>query len=377
MDRYRVLYLVGRLAVTSVPLEVAGHLDFNQFDVTIVAYFRSPAVSLPVIQTPDGTVPLIEIDARNWYDVSAWRALYRLIQRYRPHLLHVNHTLPAVLGCLCGRLLNVPVIVNTEHHAHTYMGLVRSLLELVTLGLSTLVICNSNHTRCSFRAWEKRLAAHKSITVYNGVDIGHIDHSFSEPARLKAQLGIKPDKFVIGHAGRLVREKDQETLIRALAIVLDSGLDATLVIVGAGPLQQRLLALVQALGIDNQVIFTGEVARSRAYQILYALDLFIMSSITEGFSNAVVEAMAARRAVVVTRAGALPEIVGKAGRLAPPRSPAALAAAILEVAALGSTELEATIEAGRRRAEICFTIQRTGAEYSRLYLAMLRQKEST
>lgn len=370
MDRYRVLYLVSRRAVTSVPLDVACHLDLSQFDLTIVTCF----LSRPAAEDTAGSIPVVELAARHQYDVRAWCALYNLIQQHRPHILHVHHTLPAALGCLFGRLLNVPVIINTRHHDHTALGPGQSLLALITLGLADLIICNSNYTRSSFRWWERRLAGHKRVTAYNGVDVQRIDQSFVEPAWLRAQLGIRPGAFVIGHAGRLVREKDQATLIRALAILVDEGLDATLVVVGAGPLRDRLLSLAYSLSLENRVVFTGEIARQRVYQILHTLDLFVMSSNTEGFGNAVVEAMGARRPVVVTRAGALPEVVGEAGRLAPPRSPTALAGAILELAQLSSAALAALGEAGRSRVEACFTVQRAGAAYSRLYRQMLHQK---
>jgi len=370
MDRYRVLYVVGRRAVTSVPVEVARHLDLGQFEVTIVTCFPAGTGS----EDAAGSITVIELGARGKYDVRAWCALYYLIQQHRPHILHLHHTLPAVLGCLCGRLLNVPAIVNSRHHDQAELGLGRSFLELITLALSDLIVCNSNYTCSSFRLWERRLAGHKCLIVYNGVDIQRIDRSFVEPARIRAQLGIRADDFVIGHVGRQVREKDQETLIRALAILLDNGLAATLVVVGAGPLQARLLSLASSLGLQERVVFTGEVARQRVYEILPALDLFVMSSTTEGFGNAVVEAMAARRPVVVTNAGALPEVVGEAGRLAPPRSPAALAAAILELAQLSPVARAALGKAGRNRVETCYTIQRTGAEYSRSYRQILHQK---
>ena len=367
MGRYRVLYLVSRRVATSVPLDVAGYLDLHQFDLTVVTYFRPDDGD-----TPD-SIAVIELGARGKYDLRAWCALYYLIRQRRPHILHVHHTLPAALGCLFGRLLSVPVIVNTRHHEHTQLGLAHSLLALIALGLANLIACNSDCTRSSFRWWERWLASHKSVTVYNGVDVQCIDQSFIEPARLRAQLGIGRGAFVIGHVGRLVREKDQATLIRSLAILVDRGLDATLIVVGAGPLRDRLLSLAQALGLKNRVIFTGQVARRRVYEILHALDLFVMTSTSEGFGNAVVEAMAARKAVVVTNAGALPEVVGHAGRLAP-RSPAALAAAILELAQLSPAVLAALGEAGRDRVESCFTIQRTGAAYSHLYRQLLQQK---
>ena len=370
MGRYRVLYLVSRRAVTSVPLDLARCLDLGHFDLTIITCFASR----PAAEATAGSIPIIELGARGKYDVRAWCALYYLIQQHRPHILHVHHTLPAALGCLFGRLLKVPAIVNTRHHDHTESNPGQSLLALITLGLADLILCNSNYTRRSFRWWERRLAGRKSVTVYNGVDIQRIDQSFVEPARVRAQLGLRPEAFVIGHAGRLVREKDQATLIRALAIVVDEGLDATLVVVGAGPLRDHLLSLVGSLGLENRVVFTGELARPRVYQILHTLDLFVMSSHTEGFGNAVVEAMAARRPVVVTRAGALPEVVGEAGRVAPPRSPAALAAAILEVAQLSPAALAALGEAGRGRVEACFTIQQAGAAYSRSYRQLLYQK---
>ncbi len=164
-----------------------------------------------------------------------------------------------------------------------------------------------------------------------------------------------------------MREKDQETLIRAVAAARQENERVHLVIVGDGPLRSRLASLAQELELGDRVTFTGAVQRAQVYEILHASDLFVMSSITEGFCNGVVEAMAARRPVVVTQAGALPEVVGQSGWFVPPQTPGAIVNAIKEIAALPRQEIDAVTDAARRRVEDCFTIQKTARAYETIY----------
>jgi glycosyltransferase involved in cell wall biosynthesis len=128
-------------------------------------------------------------------------------------------------------------------------------------------------------------------------------------------------------------------------------------IVGEGELREALERQIKDLGLERHVLLTG--FRPDAIGLIKSFDVFVLSSITEGLGSAVLEAMAARRPVVATRAGGIPEAVidGKTGSLVPPNDPDALADAI--VALLKDPERrERLAAAGRERVAAEFSVEK-------------------
>jgi glycosyltransferase involved in cell wall biosynthesis len=152
-------------------------------------------------------------------------------------------------------------------------------------------------------------------------------------AAVRRELGVAQGQLLVGNVGALVDHKGQRYLVEAAALVLRERPDARFAIVGEGELEADLKARAKALGLGGRLLFTG--FRRDVPAILDALDLFVMSSHLEGLGTIVLDALAAGKPVVGTRAGGIPEIIehGSHGLLVPPRNPAALAAAILRVLA--------------------------------------------
>ena len=130
-----------------------------------------------------------------------------------------------------------------------------------------------------------------------------------------------------GTVGRLDPVKDQAGLIRAFAQTPNVGKSA-LVIAGDGPSRPQLEAVIKELGLGGRVRLLGE--RDDVPLVLRALDVFVLPSIGEGISNAILEAMATGLAVIATRVGGNVELVREdvTGRLIEPRSPETLAEAL-------------------------------------------------
>ena len=165
--------------------------------------------------------------------------------------------------------------------------------------------------------------------IPNGVDTGRFTPASRDSAR--AAFGLTADDVVIGTAGRLVPVKDQATLIGSLAALRSKGLRFTCVIAGDGPLHEALTAQSAAAGLADSVRFLG--ARNDIERVLAACDIFVLSSVSEGMSNTILEAMATGLPVVATRVGGADELVeeGTSGLLVSPQAPQALAGA-LEIA---------------------------------------------
>ncbi|MBI5015082.1 MAG: glycosyltransferase family 4 protein [Deltaproteobacteria bacterium] len=168
-------------------------------------------------------------------------------------------------------------------------------------------------------------------------------------AAVRRELSVAPGQPLVGTIGALVDHKGQRYLVEAAALVLRERPEARFAIVGEGELRADLEARAEVLGLGDRLLFTG--FRRDVPAVLDALDLFVLPSHLEGLGTIVLDALAAGKPVVGTRAGGIPEMIedGRHGLLVPPRDPPALAAAVLRL--LGDPELGRRLAAeGRTRA---------------------------
>ncbi|MBN8481974.1 MAG: glycosyltransferase, partial [Xanthomonadales bacterium] len=173
------------------------------------------------------------------------------------------------------------------------------------------------------------LPVDKLVAVPNGIRVERFapaDHA--SRAALRAELGLPAGTGVFGTVGRLNPVKDHAGLVLAFAEVRQAGIDAALVIAGDGALRGELETLVVAKGLAGRVFLLGD--RSDVAQLLRGFDVFVLSSLSEGYSIALLEACASALPIVATHVGGNAEIVrdGINGLLVPPRDRGALAASM-------------------------------------------------
>jgi glycosyltransferase involved in cell wall biosynthesis len=210
---------------------------------------------------------------------------------------------------------------------------------------------------------DEGFAARAVDVIYNGIAVGPLPDTGARQ-RVRDELGVADDTLVLSTIARLDAVKDLGVLLRAAGRLLPQ-LPLRIVIVGDGPERRNLEDVAAECGITAHVRFLGH--REDARRWLAGSDIFVNTSISEGISLTILEAMAAGLPVIATAVGGTPEIVNDdCGRLVPAREPAALAAAILELANAGSRRHELG-QAARRRAETLFTIERMVAEYRAVY----------
>jgi glycosyltransferase involved in cell wall biosynthesis len=185
--------------------------------------------------------------------------------------------------------------------------------------------------------------------------------------RVRRELGIADDAVVVGTIARLDPVKDLHTLIRAVGRQGPQRGPMVLLVIGDGSERAQLEASAREVGHGSSVRFLGH--REDARDLLAACDLYANSSISEGISLTILEAMAAGLPVVATRVGGTPEIVdATCGRLVPSRDPDALASTLAALAADGA--LRRTLGGkARTRVEQRFTLDRMIREYRDAYYA--------
>ena len=258
------------------------------------------------------------------------------------------------------RAAAVPRLVRTEH-----------LPDLVTdpqqrrdcaegLALVDRVICVSASAAATFRETVGDIG--KLVVVRNG-------HPAPAPLRdraaVRAAFGAASESAVLLTVARFTPQKDHTTLLAALPAVLARHPGAQIWLAGSGPVEDAVKRLAEAMSLGAAVRFLGQ--RDDVADLLAGADLFVLPSRFEGLPLAVLEAMAAGRAVVATAAGGTGEAVTDdvTGRLVPPGDPAALAQAILDVLAPGCAERLGA--AGRARYAASFTSARMGDDTAQVY----------
>jgi glycosyltransferase involved in cell wall biosynthesis len=148
---------------------------------------------------------------------------------------------------------------------------------------------------------------------------------------VKRNLGIEGNSPLIGTAGRLVPVKGLDFLLKAAKIMQKKFPRLKVLIIGEGPERKNLESAASKLGIDSQLIFTGE--REDVHDLIYAMDLFVLPSLSEGIPMVLLEALALEVPVVVSAVGGIPEVITHqfTGFLVSPKKEQALANACLHL----------------------------------------------
>jgi glycosyltransferase involved in cell wall biosynthesis len=286
--------------------------------------------------------------------------LASLLRSLRADVLHTHNPAPLLHAVPAAFVARVRRRVHTKHGANAYgvrglwaaRALVRTLDAVVAVSPQTADIA-----RIKEKVPERRLHV-----VPNGIPLRQFRPDPGARARVRHELGIPADAFVVGSVGRLAREKEYPRLVEALLPSLSARF--RLVLVGEGDARPEIERAIPARA-SPFVTLTG--TRRDVPALLSAFDLFALSSRTEGLPLAVPEAMACELPVVATSVGGLPSIVSRAsGVLVPPGDGAALRLAIEDLAR-DRSRARAMGAAARREAIASFAVERTADAYEDLY----------
>jgi glycosyltransferase involved in cell wall biosynthesis len=190
---------------------------------------------------------------------------------------------------------------------------------------------------------------------------------------IRRELGLSPKSILIGALGNLRPEKDLETFLRAARAIVDAIPSAEFLVIGDGPVGNKLKSLAIDLHLSQSVHFLGE--RPDIPDVLAALDILVMSSYTESSPNAILEAMAMGKPIVATNVGGIPEVVeeGQTGFLVPPKDPKAIADRVLSLCRDSARRLQMG-RAARARVEDNFTVQSVSGRLEAIYVRSLRER---
>ena len=297
------------------------------------------------------------------------RRLARDIRGVDPHVVHSRNwgTVEAVAAA---RWVRNCAVVHSEHgletDAYAREPWRRIWFRRVAFELADRVLAVSYQLR-DLHARRTGFAARRIGVIHNGVDERRFFADAAARLRMRAELGIAESEFCIGCVGNLLPVKDHLTALEAVARVAGVMRRWRLVIAGEGSERPRLEAFInQHPEWKARVSLLGTT--DRIPELLNAMDVYLLPSISEGISNSLLEAMSCELPVIATERGGNPEVVvdGKSGLLFPAGDTAKLAEQLLLLE--GSPEMRAQLAkqaVSRVRQE--FSIDSMVRNYARLY----------
>lgn len=343
MDKIKIVYILGSLEIGGTErqfLEFMRRINRQRFDIRVLAFHCQGPVRQEIenMQIPFQCLNFFGLPGK-FRPASYW-LLYRLLssiagylRREQPHIVQSFLYWANVYGSIAAKMAGVPVIITGRRATMEpkYKRALGQWLQNLSNLLATCIISNSEAVKQETLHRDAFVNAEKVRVIYNGLDIGRYAGSANAPA-IRRLLNISPQAPVVGIIANLQPRKRHQDLLQAAVQVVRTYPDAVFVIVGrdAGS-RSELEALVRMLGLERSVLFTGE--RPDIPDLLASFDVQVLVSSIEGIPNAILEGMAAGKAIVATDVAGNSEALthGETGLLVPVGNPDAIAAAILRL----------------------------------------------
>jgi glycosyltransferase involved in cell wall biosynthesis len=371
----RVLQLITSLergGAENHLLALLTHADRQAFQLE-TAVLCGEGELVPVFR--EAGIPVHLLRSRTRFDPLALGRLVKLLRDGNFDILH-SHLFRADIyaGLAVAQLGDRrPLVVSTRHNddrffLNPFVGLIHYMVS----AQQDLIIAISDHI-ARFTVARGVRDPGRVRRVYHGLEPPVTRALEREGQRIRAELGVGADDFLVGNVGRLALQKGQRHLIGAMPLLLQRVPRAHAVIAGGGDLEDYLCDLAEEAGVAERVHVLGP--RKDVPALMHAIDVFAMPSIWEGFGLVLLEAMAAGRPIVASRVATIPEVVvdGETGLLVPAGDPQALSDALADLADQPALAQQFG-EAGRERLRRQFSIDKMVGDTELLYRELLDER---
>ncbi len=302
----RIAHLIssgGMFGAENVLLNLAQWFHQQGETIFVGALKDSRAPKLQVIDRAKALgLPVFVIDCQGRFDLGAVFALRKFIKENKIDVLHTHNYKSDMIGLLSAKLASIPIMATAHGFTQVsqtvswYEKLDRLILKKFFNGVVVVAetVLNDFHS-----PRKKRIA--------NGLDIARFQENKELRKTFRAAYHINDHETLIGIVGRLSVEKNQELFIQAAHDFLHQHQNVRFMLVGNGPEEDKLRSLVMAYGLKYKILFTGLIEDvAGVYQ---GLDIFTLTSRTEGIPMTILEAMASLVPVVATKVGGIPQII--------------------------------------------------------------------
>ena len=336
-NKINLLHIVGYIypfaGMERKVIQLINNLDKSVFNVSLAGLIMYDERTKGFLNQD---IKLFFLDKKEGIDLKIIFRLADILRQHKIDIIHSHNWTTLLYAVLAAKIARTPVIIHGEHGIETKEiedTRLRFYLKKILYNQCQRLITVSDDIRQSIIN-RYGINNHKITVIYNGVEV-HEKSDSSHIMDIKIKYGLQKYKKIIGTVGRIKQVKDFETLIKAFKIVKDKYADSALVIVGPGndkanDYYAQLINLIEELDLNN-VLFTGTITDIDA--ILSTFDIFVNSSLSEGISNTILEAMANNVPVAASRVGGNPELVrdNESGLLFESQNEADCAECILKV----------------------------------------------
>jgi len=360
-----VLHLISRLGVGGVEnqlLLVARHYDRSLLHPVVCCIREKGEMGR---EMEAAGIEVIALGRRevHGFDPSLVLQIAHLLRRRGVHILRAHQYEASLYGRLAVPVAPRALVVCSFHNIYRRRKWHRQKLNRFLSRFADRIVAVSECVKSDIVRYDS-IPAEQVKVIYNGIDPADFAGEVKAD-QVKASLGLPPHSRVVGTIGRMTPQKGQALLLEAIAD-LRKRMDPTLLLVGDGPLRPSLERRAQELGIGDRVFFVG--LRRDIYPLLRIMEVFALPSLWEGMGTAVIEAMAAGKAVVASDLAPLREIIPTSdlGILVRPNDEKSLREGIGQLLEdRGLSE-----EMGKRSREYAlsrFPIQKTVSDYQDLF----------
>ena len=311
----------------------------------------------------DEGIPTSVIGIDGAFDVRWARAFAALVKKEQIDVIHAHEFTANVYGALMGRLTGIPVIA-TVHGQNYYWEQAKRRIAYRLVSRSARMVAVSENLK-QFVIQRAGVPSARIGVMYNGVE------PFVRPSgeQLQATLdGLDLGKWdhIVGAVGSLYSVKGHTYLVQAIPEILRTHPRTLVIVVGRGDLESTLKEEAAKLRVEEHIRFLG--FRNDVSVLLSLMDVFVLPSLSEGLSMALLEAMAAEKPVVATNVGGNPELVveGQTGYLVPSQDPRPLADRIIRLLSSKGLAQELGVQ-GRLRVEKQFSFKGMVNAYQQYY----------
>lgn len=326
---------------------LTSHLDKDLYEIIVAVGSSGNGDFLRVLKAggiPFQTLKYLKREP-TLNDIKAVFETRSLIKKYRPDVLFLNSSKAGFIGSLAAIF---PTRINALKVVYRIGGWSFNdpwpkwkkyfwiILEWVSAKWKDVIIVNNQHDFDQAKKLKIKPRGQLAL-IHNGIEVYKLDFLQKEEARLKLSekatkySGIKTEaKSIVGTIANFYPTKGLEYLIGAADCLRDNE-DLAFFVIGDGELRPELEKTIREKGLEKKVFLLGQIPD--AYRFLPAFDVFVLSSVKEGFPWSLIEAMSAKLPVIATNVGAVPEIISdhKNGMLVEPRDSVGLAERIKEI----------------------------------------------
>ena len=214
------------------------------------------------------------------------KELYKIFKENNYKIVHSHINALSVFPLRIAKKAGVPIRIAHSHSTSNKKEWKKNILKMILRPFSKLYA--NNYFACTEYAGKwlfgKKVVERKELNVINNaIDLKKFEFNENTREDLRKELGIKEDVLVIGHVGRFMKQKNHEFLIDVFEKAIKQDDNIYLILVGQGPLEDKIKEMAKEKGIENKILFLGQ--RHDVNKLYKAMDIFVLPSLYEGLRN--------------------------------------------------------------------------------------------